>query len=537
LSGCGRWGRGSSPRRRWLRTGAQAVLIGVAGLFVSTGSALGAQTLEVRIGQYGLGKVTSQPAGINCPSTCSATFPENSQVVLTAVPARGYRLDDWDPECLDISDGADECRITIPAASGKSIAAGFYPAATLQVFAVGQGAVTATIPAPSVGETPTGTCTGRLGLLVAGDYDCTFDALQGRSVTLTATPNVATGATFGAWSDERCPSGPVCTLALDAGEQAVSALFSPQLLHVRLGSGSVLQTTGAGTVTSSPPGIRCEVPEGGSQDCQALFPLFAEVELLAAGAQPVRWSSEVGADCDIAAAQTCHVTMDRSRGISVGFASPPRKFDIGGRPNLFAAFRVGLAGEGSGRVHSTPIGDSARDVDCGRRCTSFHEFGDRVSLIAEPDPGSRFVRWRGVCSVQPTCRLAVGPVTRLVAVFQRNAAAGHPGGRAPSRRSDRPSAGRRSFVARLVQVVVRGRRRNRVVVLRLRANAAADVRATLTRNRRRVATRRWRIAAGPRVLRWQVPTRVHSGRYRIRITVRKTGGPSTRFARTIRLPR
>jgi hypothetical protein len=542
MSVWGRWRRGSSCRHPRPRTGVVALLIGVVGFFVSTGSALGTQTLEVRIGQYGLGKVTSQPAGINCPATCSATFPDIGQVVLTAVPARGYRLDRWDPECRRTSDAPDVCHVTITDASGPSVTAHFSPAATLQVFAVGQGEVTVTAPAASLGETPPRTCKGRLGLVAPVDYGCTFDVLTGRSVTLTAIPDAATGTTFGAWSDERCPTGPVCTLVLDAGWQSVSALFSPQMLHVRLGSGSGLQMSGAGTVTSSPPGIRCEILEGGSQDCKALFPLFADLELLAAGAQPVRWSWGFGLepDCDSVVVNTCHVTMDSGRFIGVGFGSPPPSRDAQPGAEIFVAFRVRRDGEGSGKVRSTPILDSPKDVDCGRRCTSFHEFGDRLSLVADPDPGSRFVRWRGACSSQPTCRLAVGPVTRVAAVFRENAVARQPDGRLPShaiRPSDRPSTGQRSFVARLSRIVVRGRGRDRVVVLQLRVNAAAEVRTTLARNRRRVATQHWRIGAGSRVLRWRLPARVRSGRYRIRITVRKAGGPSKRFIRTVRLPR
>ena len=37
----------------------------------------------------GTGTVTSSPSGINCPQTCTASFPKGSKVVLTAAPTAG----------------------------------------------------------------------------------------------------------------------------------------------------------------------------------------------------------------------------------------------------------------------------------------------------------------------------------------------------------------------------------------------------------------------------------------------------------------
>jgi hypothetical protein len=43
----------------------------------------------------GSGTVTSSPAGINCPSTCSATFALDSTVGLSAVPGAGATTANW----------------------------------------------------------------------------------------------------------------------------------------------------------------------------------------------------------------------------------------------------------------------------------------------------------------------------------------------------------------------------------------------------------------------------------------------------------
>jgi hypothetical protein len=56
----------------------------------------------------GQGSVTSAPAGIDCPGTCTAGFPDGSQVTLTATPADGWRLASWGGACT----GAPGCAVT-----------------------------------------------------------------------------------------------------------------------------------------------------------------------------------------------------------------------------------------------------------------------------------------------------------------------------------------------------------------------------------------------------------------------------------------
>jgi hypothetical protein len=47
----------------------------------------------------GQGAVTSQPAGIDCPSTCQFDFPETTLVTLTPVPVPGHRFSNWTGAC------------------------------------------------------------------------------------------------------------------------------------------------------------------------------------------------------------------------------------------------------------------------------------------------------------------------------------------------------------------------------------------------------------------------------------------------------
>jgi len=45
-------------------------------------------TLTISLSGSGSGAVTSSPKGINCPSTCKATFKQGTKVTLTAAPGQ-----------------------------------------------------------------------------------------------------------------------------------------------------------------------------------------------------------------------------------------------------------------------------------------------------------------------------------------------------------------------------------------------------------------------------------------------------------------
>ncbi len=76
---------------------------------VGTGSS-GIQ-LTVASAGNGTGTVTSSPAGINCPQTCTASFPKGTAVVLTAAPASGNTFAGWSGPCT----GTGTCNLTFEA--------------------------------------------------------------------------------------------------------------------------------------------------------------------------------------------------------------------------------------------------------------------------------------------------------------------------------------------------------------------------------------------------------------------------------------
>jgi virginiamycin B lyase len=78
----------------------------------ATFAALPSYTLSVESAGTGSGMVTSNPSGINCGATCSASFYSGEQVTLTAVAATGSTFAGWSGGgCV----GIDPCAVTLTA--------------------------------------------------------------------------------------------------------------------------------------------------------------------------------------------------------------------------------------------------------------------------------------------------------------------------------------------------------------------------------------------------------------------------------------
>ena len=75
--------------------------------------------VSVTIAGAGTGTVTSTPAGINCPTTCSASFSQNTQVTLNETPGTNNAFAGWSGACT----GTATCSITVNAA--ESVTATF----------------------------------------------------------------------------------------------------------------------------------------------------------------------------------------------------------------------------------------------------------------------------------------------------------------------------------------------------------------------------------------------------------------------------
>src|SRR5207244_672380 len=139
-------------------------------------------TLTVTKAGTGSGTVTSTPAGITCGTDCSASYPSDTLVTLTATPAADSTFTGWSGGCR----GTDPCTVTLSAAT--QVTANFdLQTVTLTVGKAGAGSGTVT-------STPAGISCGAT---------CAASYQLGTVVTLTATPDA--DSTFeGSWSGGGC---------------------------------------------------------------------------------------------------------------------------------------------------------------------------------------------------------------------------------------------------------------------------------------------------------------------------------------------
>jgi Divergent InlB B-repeat domain len=184
----------------------------------------GGSTRQLDVAVTGGGTVTSQPNGINCGSTCNASFATNTSVTLTAAAASGQMFASWGGVCA----GTTTSTCTVRMDAVKSVTATF-------------SANTGTSFPVSVTVSGNGTVTSQPAGINCGT-SCNGDYAQGTNVTLTATP--AAGNVFSAWSGACSGSTVTCVLSMTEARTA-TATFIPQ------STGAVTPTYEALTVTSS----------------------------------------------------------------------------------------------------------------------------------------------------------------------------------------------------------------------------------------------------------------------------------------------
>jgi uncharacterized repeat protein (TIGR02543 family) len=161
-----------------------------------------AEVLTVHRRGLGQGVVTSDPAGIECGTTCSDGFLPDTVVTLTAVPAPGSVFTGWNGVCAST---ANNCAVLMDDA--HDVGANFEPAPTqpLSVRSEGAGVVT---------SLPAG---------ISCRTSCSHHFGEGAVVTLAAVPDA--GSTFSGWGGACSGTGP-CQIAMGAPHDA-SAHFQP----------------------------------------------------------------------------------------------------------------------------------------------------------------------------------------------------------------------------------------------------------------------------------------------------------------------
>jgi hypothetical protein len=174
-------------------------------------------TLTVAKAGSGTGTITSNPAGIDCGTTCTVTVSSGTVVTLTAAPASSNAFTDWGGACAA---GSATCAVTITA--DQTVTATFNRStATPRVIVTiaGTGAGSVTCSANGAAPAPCGTYS------------------WGSQISLLATPNG--GSVFAGWSGGCSGSTSPCTIAQLTADTAVTATFTqgtPPPASVRLGA-------------------------------------------------------------------------------------------------------------------------------------------------------------------------------------------------------------------------------------------------------------------------------------------------------------
>ncbi len=193
----------------------------VSTAFSRTPSGLGTESetaaldfpLSVSLTGSGSGTVTSDPAGINCPATCSANFPTGASVLLTGAAAPGstfYGFTGCDSSIFG------QCQVSM--SSSKSVTARFDSSGPAPTPTPGPTNFTLTV---TKGGTGSGTVSSAPAGISCG-ATCSVTFAQGTSVTLTAAPD--SGSSFTGWAGA-CSGTGNCSVTLSA-DQSATATFT-----------------------------------------------------------------------------------------------------------------------------------------------------------------------------------------------------------------------------------------------------------------------------------------------------------------------
>lgn len=306
-------------------------------------------TLNVRTGGTGGGRVVSAPAGIDCGTTCSASFPQGSDVELRPEAKSGSKFEGWKGACS----GAGACVVKMNGNPLVEAAFELVVTGTPQTFLLTVG---------RSGSNPGTVRSSPAGIDCGGDCDERY--ASGTRVSLDASS--VSVDNFQGWSGD-CSGTGTCQLVMTQ-DRAVTARFSSPPAMVAL---TVVPTgSGKGTVTGA--GISCPDTCSANQTQGSTVTLRAQP-----GANAVfsGWSGDCGGQSD-----SCTLTMDAARTVRA-------RFD--------AVYRLDVTLQGQGRVRS----DS--QINCPGTCSETQVDGTVVNLVATPVlGGGGFQSWDGDCASQ-----------------------------------------------------------------------------------------------------------------------------------------
>lgn len=320
------------------------------------------------------GVMTSNPAGIDCPSgSCNALFDNNSVVVLTATSNDpGAAFSSWSGCPLP---SQNICLVTVT--QNTTVNAHFEAPVLLSVVVDGNAAGTGSVISQPGGID----CTSQ----IASDCEEGFGLNQ--TVTLTASVFDEVTKYFAGWSGGGCSGTGTCVVTMDQAK-TVTATFSNKHRLVVNNNESALGDA-ASVITSDTGSISCST--GGSAGCSHYYLPNTTVVLTMTPDDGNSWV-DFWEFCDdpIVTDLTCTVMVDQ--------------LTTSVRANMTEIYplTVETQGTGSGRAFNfvSAWGPNQGELlNCADNCTLFYKIhSPAIDVFVEADAGSQFVQFNGDCS-------------------------------------------------------------------------------------------------------------------------------------------
>ncbi len=232
----------------------------------------------------GVNPVTSEPQGINCGSTCSYLFDQDTSITLIAQENANSTFS-WNG--CDTTNG-NQCVVEMTGEREVTVTFNEIPPPPqykLMVTKIGYG---------TLNVEPLGPICGM------GSIEC-LQYQAGTSIKLTAQPS--SDYVFSSWSEDCESNNASITVTMDSDKQCTVIFTGRHKLSV--------QKQGDGTITSEPAGINC------GTDCEEEFNASTQVKLTAQannGFAFTKWAD----DCSGQNASIM-VTMDRAKNCTANF--------------------------------------------------------------------------------------------------------------------------------------------------------------------------------------------------------------------------
>jgi hypothetical protein len=244
------------------------------------------------VSETGDGRVTSSPAGINCSPTsnqCASGFAGGTLVTLTASANAGSMFSGWSGGGCS---GTASCVVDLTKDTTVSATFTVIPSFLLTVTDAGTGSGTVT-------SNPSG---------INCPDACSASFQSGTQVVLTAAP--ATGSAFSGWSGA-CSGTGTCTVTMSAAKSVTATFTALPPVTLTIAEAG----TGAGLVTSNPPGINCSVS---SNQCAAQFAAGTQVTLTASASAGSIFTGWSGGGCS--GTNGCTLTLNANNTVTASFA-------------------------------------------------------------------------------------------------------------------------------------------------------------------------------------------------------------------------